>query len=148
MRPSTLLVLAWIAACLCACGAPAVPAPGTPQAFAFACTKPNEGQLIAVEGYLRLPAALDSTKSVMLRLYPDPSLKGRPIGVEMPFGDGANEARRINSSYRDNDLKVRLANGTVVPFGTRVRVSGRMYIPVQPQTYECALQDPYVEAAK
>lgn len=147
MQLSTLLVLGWIGFCLCAC-TPAVPAPGTPQAFAFACEKPNEGLLIAVEGYLRLPASLDSGRSVMLRLYPDPSFKGTPVGVQMPFGDGANQAHKISSSYRDQDLKVRLADGTLVPFGQRVRVSGRMYIPVQPQDYPCALQDPYVEAAK
>jgi hypothetical protein len=147
MRPSTLLVLGWIGLCLGTC-TPAVPAPGTPQPFSFACEKPNEGQLIAVEGYLRLPASLDSARNVMLRLYPDPSFQGSPLGVLMQFGDGANEAHKISSSYRDQDLKVRLADGTVVPFGQRVRVSGRMYLPVQAQDYPCALQNPYVEIAK
>jgi hypothetical protein len=147
MRPWNLLVLACTAIGLSAC-TPAIAAPGTPQAFAFACARPNEGHRIAVEGYLRLPRALDNTNSVTLRLHPDPSFKGKPIGVPMLFGDGADRVHKISSSYHDNDLKVYLADGSAVPFGTRVRVSGRMYFPVVPQDFECALQNPYVEAAK
>jgi hypothetical protein len=126
---------------------PATAGPGTPQSFAFACAKPNEGRQIAVEGYLRLPPSLDNTKSVMLRLYPDPSFKGTPVGVPLLFGDKGNEARKISSSYHDEDLRVYLADGIAVPFGTRVLVSGRMYFPVTPQDYDCALRNPYVEAA-
>ncbi len=145
MRPwILLLVLAGMCACLAAC-APATAVPGTPEAFIFACDKSNIGEIIAVEGYLRLPPTLDSTRSVMLRLYPDPSFQGKPIGVMMRFGTGPNQAQQINSSYRDEDLKVRLADGREIPFRTRVRVSGRMFVPIQPQDYDCALQDPYVE---
>ena len=147
MRPWTMLVLVCALLALPAC-VPATAGPGTPQAFAFACAKTNEGRQIAVEGYLRLPRSLDSTKSVMLRLYPDPSFKGAPVGVPVLFGDRPNEARKISSAYHDEDLRVHLADGSTVPFGTRVRVSGRMYFPVTPEDYDCALQTPYVEAAK
>lgn len=147
MRASiVLLALAAMALCLAAC-VPASAAPGTPQAFIAACDKVNEGQLIAVEGYLRLPASLDSASTVVLRLYPDPSMQGKPVGVLMRFGDAPNQAHRISRSYRDSDLRVRLADGAVIPFGTRVRVSGRVYFPVQPQDYDCALRNPYVEPA-
>ncbi len=147
MRPwILLLILAGLSLGLAGCvHAPA--APGTPQPFLSACDASNEGQLIAVEGYLRLPPALDSSKSVMLRLYPDPSFQGRPVGVQMRFGDGPNEAQKISSSYHDNDLKVHLADGQAIPFGKRVRVSGRVFFPLQPQDYACALQGPYVEPA-
>jgi hypothetical protein len=139
-----LLVLAGTALCTAGC-AHTPDAPGTPQAFIFACDKPNAGQYIAVQGYLRLPSSLDSGSSVMLRLYPDPSYMGTPIGVQMPFGDGPNQVHRINRSYRDNDLKVHLADGKVVSFRARVRVSGRMFFPALREDYPCALQDPYVE---
>ncbi len=147
MRPCILLlVLAGTGLCLAACARePAVP--GTPQAFIAACDKPNEGQLIALEGYLRLPPALSSSKAVMLLLYPDPSFQGRPVGVMMRFGDGPNQAQPISTSYRDQDLKVHLADGSVVPFRTRVRVSGRLFFPPQPHDYDCVLQNPYVEPA-
>ena len=147
MRPWIfLLVLAGTSLCLSACR-PAPAVPGTPQPFASACDKPNEGHVIAVEGFLRLPPSLSSSRSVMLRLYPDASFQGKPIGVLMPFGDGPNQVHNINSSYRDQDLKVHLADGAEVPFGRRVRVSGRVSFPFQPPDYDCVLQNPYVEEA-
>ncbi len=139
-----LVVLAGMSLCLAACGTTPA-APGTPQAFISACDKPNLGQYIAVDGYLRLPASLDSSRTVMLRLYPDPSFGGTPIGVQMHFGDGPNEVHKINSSYYDSDLRVHLADGKVIPFRARVRVSGQRFGPAQPEDYRCALRDPYVE---
>ena len=146
MRATSLLVVVLTVAGLAAC-VPQAAYPGALQAFADACDKPNEGLQIAVEGYLRLPDTLDSTDSVVLRLYPDLSFSGTPIGVTMKFGDSPNEARSITSSFRDDDLKVRLADGKVVPFGTKVRVSGKMYFPIVPQDFKCGLENPYVEAA-
>ena len=122
--------------------------PGVLQDFPSACEKYNESHQIAVEGYLRLPDTLTSTTSVELRLYRDLRFQGRPIGVPMLFGDSPNEAHKIVTSFRDEDLKVHLADGAVVPFRTRVRVSGRMHIPVGPTNFSCELEDPYVEEAK
>jgi hypothetical protein len=148
MRPWIfLLVYAAVALGAAACTQPPA-APGTPQAFISACDKANLGQPIAVEGYLRLPPSLDGSRGVMLRLYPDPSLMGTPIGVQMPFGDGPNQVHGIHSSYRDSDLRVHLADGKVIPFGERVRVSGRVFIPILTQSLPCALQNPYIEEAK
>ncbi len=147
MRSLTLMVLIVTSIALIAC-APSTAHPGELQTFATACDKPNEGQDIAVEGYLRLPDSFTGSQSIELRLYPDLSFTGKPIGVTMDFGDGPDEALRINSSYHDADLKVRLADGTEVPFGTRVRVSGTMYFPVVPQDFDCGLENVYVQRAK
>lgn len=147
MRAQLLLVIIVVAVCSSACTA-AISYPGSLQGFNNACDKPNEGQQIAVEGYLRLPDTLTDSNSVVLRLYPDMSFKAKPIGVNMKFGSGDNEAEKITSSFHDSDLKVRLANGVVAPFGTKVRVSGRMYYPPAPQDFNCGLENPYVEAAK
>ncbi len=147
MRERILVLMALISLCLTAC-TPGTPYPGTLQDFAVACAGFNEGQQVAVEGYLRLPDTLTSTSSVELRLYRDLSFHGRPIGVPMLFGDGPDQARRITASYRDQDLVVHLADGTTVPFRTRVRVSGRMHIPVAPSDFMCELENPYIEKAK
>lgn len=147
MRSEIFVVITLMALRLTSCS-PRPARPGVLQDFDSACDKPNEGQQIAVEGYLRLPDTLTSTYSVELRLYRDPTFSGKPIGVTMRFGNAPNEANQIKSAYTDNDLKVRLANGTAVPFRTRVRVSGRMYYPLVPQDFECGLENPYVEPAK
>ncbi len=114
----------------------------------MACARFNEGQQIAVEGYLRLPDTLTSTTSVELRLYRDVGFHGRTIGVPVLFGDGPDQAQEITASFSDQDLIVHLADGSPVPFRTRVRVSGRMHIPVGPSNFLCELENPYIEKAK
>ncbi len=147
MRPWVLFVLALTAYMIVACASRS-PQPGALQTFTAACDKPNEGQRIAVEGYLRLPDSFSGTDSVELRLYSDTSFVGQPIGVTMPFGNGPNRAEMITGSYRDDDLKVHLADGQLIPFGAKVRVSGRMYYPIIAQDFPCALENLYLEAAK
>jgi hypothetical protein len=147
MREKVLVVIALLSVAIAGCTT-GTAYPGVLQNFASACDKVNEGQQIAVEGYLRLPDTVTSTSSVRLRLYPDLSFHGSAIGVLMRFGEGPDEARRIVTAYRDEDLKVHLADGTVVPFRTKVRVSGRMRIPLGPSRVMCELDNPYVEKAK
>ncbi len=147
MREQIFVVMAVVSLWASAC-TPGTAYPGALQDFSSACAKYNEGEQIAVDGYLRLPDTLTSTSSVELRLYRDVGFHGRPIGVPMLFGNGPNEAHQITTSFHDRDLIVRLADGVTVPFGTRVRVSGRMHIPIGPTSFSCELENPYVELAK
>lgn len=147
MRAWHLLVIVGMASCMAAC-VPASPSAGLLQAFAQVCDQANQGLRVAVEGYLRLPDTLTDTGSVRLRLYRDSTYGGKPIGVSMRFGDGPNQASAIKSSFVDSDLKVHLANGKPVPFGTRLRVSGTVRFPIPPQDFDCELDDLYVELAK
>jgi hypothetical protein len=124
------------------------PRAGELQAFDRACDKANEGDWIAVEGYLRLPDILVPGCSVELRLFRDRTFRRTPIAATIPFGGSPDQAIKISSAYQDNDLKIHLADGTLVPFGTRVRVSGLMYYPMIPQDFECGLRDLYIQAAK
>ena len=147
MRYWILLVPLLSAILMMAC-VTTTPRPGELQAFSQACEKSNEGELIAVEGYLRLPDTFTPGDSVELLLYRDLTFSGEPIGATISFGEGPNQAERISSSYQDSDLKIHLADGSPVPFGTKVRVSGSMYLPVVPQNFDCGLQNLYIEAAK
>ncbi|HEX8993206.1 MAG TPA: hypothetical protein VF784_16105 [Anaerolineales bacterium] len=147
MRVCTLSVLLLLALSITAC-ASFTARPGELQSFASACDKPNEGLDIAVEGYLRLPDSFSDSSTIELHLYADLSFSGKPIGVMMQFGNGPNQVRLIHSSYRDEDLKVHLADGMVIPFRTKVRVSGRMFFPAIPQDFECGLEHVYVQRAK
>ncbi len=147
MRPRTFAATILTALALAAC-VPTYAHAGALQDFSQACDKPNEGQWIAVEGYLRLPDLVTDNRFLDLNLYPDLTFRGKPIGVQMRFGNGPNEAELITSSYRDEDLKVHLADGTVVPFRTKVRVSGKMFFPIEPKNFDCELENPYVEETK
>ncbi len=147
MRAWTLSVLLLLALSIGGC-ASSTARPGELQSFSTACDKPNEGVNIAVEGYLRLPDSFSGSRTIELRLYSDPSFSGKPIGVTLQFGNGPNQVRPITSSYRDEDLQVHLADGTGIPFRTRVRVSGVVIYPAFPQDFECSLENVYVERAK
>ena len=147
MRLSTLFATALTAFSIAACSG-ATPYPGTPQAFESACDPSNQGQVIAVEGYLRLPHAIESPSSVILDLYRDRTFSEKPIGVDMRFGDGVDQVQRITTAYHDSDLKVRMADGTLAPFLTRVRISGRVTFPPASGGHDCTLESPYVELAK
>jgi len=123
------------------------PTPATEQPFASICNEANEGQRVAVRGWLRLPDENSGDYSIVLRLYQAPDFSGQPIGVTMRFGEEPHHLDMVPMSYSDADLRVHLADGSVVGTGTPVRISGRMYEPVVPQDFACALEIPYAEAA-
>ena len=135
------------------------PTVGADVAFAQVCNKANEGKRVAVVGYLRLPARLKSNDtSPMLRFYDGAAFDTRHIIVSVPVGRGPNQvenplSRAADGSlrYSDEDLKVHLANSAVATVGTKVKVSGEMYIPMVPQTgpdgFACGLTNPLIESA-
>lgn len=122
------------------------PTPAAEQPFANICSEANEGQRVAVRGYLRLPDENTGDFSIVLRLYQGPDFSGQPIGVTMRFGEEPHHLDMVPTSYTDADLRVHLADGSVVGTGIPVRISGRMYEPVVPQDFACALEIPYAEA--
>lgn len=138
----TLLTLT-LAAC-----AQATPTAGEARTFANACDKANDGKRIALTGYLRFPDSFTGDQSVVLRLYESDAFEGTPIGVQTSFGTQPNQVETVGDQYQDTDLKVHLANGQVAPFGTPVRVSGRVYYPLVSQDFDCGLENPLVELAR
>lgn len=146
MFPRLVLALSLVAMTIAACG-DATPTVGEAKAFAAACDKANDGKRIAVEGYLLLPDSFTDSQSVVLRMYESDAFSGTPIGVQMRFGTGANQLEEVPNEYTDDDLKVHLADGQVVGYTTKVRVSGTVYFPLVEQDFVCGLENPLVEAA-
>lgn len=141
-----LLLISLVPFWLAACSGEAIPASGPIQEFSSVCDKTNDGKVIAVEGYLRFPDSFTGDQSVVLRLYQTSDFTGTPIGVTVELGSKPNQLEPVSDQYTDNDLKVHLADGTIAPFGTKVKVSGKMYYPLVEQVFDCALDNPYVEA--
>ena len=146
MSPRTWVILFLTCLVLSAC-AEGTPTAGEAREFASACDKANDGKRIAVVGYLRFPESYSGDLSMVLRLYSDDGFGGTPIGVETHIGTGANQVEAVPDQYSDRDLKVHLAGGKTAVFGTRVRVSGKVYFPLVDQDFNCGLQNPLVEAA-
>ena len=132
----------------CGGGPPEPPTAGEAKDFASACDKANEGKRIAVVGYPRFPEKFTGSMSVVLRLYEGANYAGAPIGVQTPIGKQANQVELAPKEYTDKDLKVHTADGQVAGYGTKIRVSGKVYYPLVGQDFKCSLENPLIESAR
>ena len=132
----------------CGGGAPEPPAAGETKDFASVCDKANEGKRVAVVGFLRFPEKFTGTSSVVLRLYAGSDYSGAPIGVQTKIGNQANQAELAPKEFTDKDLKVHTSDGQLAGYGTRVKVSGKVYYPLVGQDFKCALENPLIESSR
>lgn len=141
-----LFALACVA---CGGGAPAgPPTAGEARDFATVCDKANEGKRVAVVGYPRFPEKFTGSSSVVLRLYEGSDYGGAPVGVQTPIGKQANQVELAPKQYTDKDLKVHTADEQVASYGTKVKVSGKVYFPLVGQDFKCALENPLIESTR
>jgi len=146
-----LSAIGLLALAFAACGGGAPPEPptaGVATDFASVCDKANEGKRVALNGYPRFPEKFTGTSSVVLRLYEGSDYGGAPVGVQTPIGKQANQAELAPKQYTDKDLKVHTSDGQVASYGTKVRVSGKVYFPLVGQDFKCALENPLIESAR
>ncbi len=122
------------------------PTVGESVAFAEVCDQEG-GRRVAVEGYLQFPDSFTGDSSVVLRMFETDSFQGQPVGVQIRFGDQPNQIETVATSFTDDDMQVHLADGQVVGYGTRVKVSGSVYFPSVDQDFICGLENPLVELA-
>lgn len=146
MHLRIFLALALTSLALFACSSEA-PTVGEAKEFSTVCDKSNDGQRVATQGYLRLPDSFTGDESVVLRLYEADDFSGPPVGVQIKFGTGANQVEQVPTEYADDDLKVHLSDGQVAGYGTKVKVSGKVYFPAVDQDFDCGLENILVEAA-
>lgn len=139
-------LLIFCAACGGASSEP--PTAGEMKDFASLCDKANDGKRVAVVGFLRFPEKFTGTSSVVLRLYQDGGYAGTPVGVQTRMGNQANQVELAPKEFRDEDLKVHTSDGQVAGYGTRVKVSGKVYYPLVGQDFKCALENPLIESAR
>ena len=132
----------------CGGGSTEPPTAGETKEFASVCDKANEGKRVAVAGFLRFPEKFTGTSSVVLRLYAGGDYTGAPIGVQTKIGNQANQAELAPKEFTDKDLKVHTSDGQVAGYGTRVKVSGKVYYPLVGQDFKCALENPLIESAR
>ena len=132
----------------CGGGSSEPPTAGETKDFASLCDKANEGKRVAVVGFLRFPERFTGTSSVVLRLYGGGDYAGAPVGVQTRIGNQANQVELAPKEFTDNDLKVHTSDGQVAGYGTRVKVSGKVYYPLVGQDFKCGLENPLIELAR
>ncbi len=150
MRLQKIFQMGLLALVCAACGgvAPEPPTAGEAKDFASLCDKANEGKRVAVTGYPRFPEKFTGTSSVVLRLYEGGDYAGAPVGVQTRIGNQANQVELAPKQYTDRDLKVHTSDGQVAGYGTKVKVSGKVYFPLVGQDFKCALENPLIESAR
>jgi hypothetical protein len=132
----------------CGGGASEPPTSGEMKDFASLCDKANEGKRVAVVGFLRFPEKFTGTRSVVLRIYGSGDYSGAPVGVQTMIGSQANQVELAPKEFTDKDLKVHTSDGQVAGYGTRVKVSGKVYYPLVGQDFKCGLENPLIESAR
>jgi hypothetical protein len=149
MRVHTIVAIGLLIFCAaCGGGSTEAPTAGEVKDFALLCDKANEGKRVAVVGFLRFPEKFTVTSSVVLRLYGDGTYAGGPVGVQTKIGNQSNQAELAPKEYTDKDLKVHTSDGQVAGYGTRVKVSGKVYYPLVGQDFKCGLENPLIESAR
>ena len=149
MNLRSSLCLALLIFCTaCGGGSNEPPTAGETKDFASVCDKANEGKRVAVVGFLRFPEKFTGTSSVVLRLYGAGDYAGAPIGVQTKIGNQANQVELAPKEFTDKDLKVHTSDGQVAGYGTRVKVSGKVYYPLVGQDFKCGLENPLIESAR
>jgi len=124
------------------------PTAGEMKDYASLCDKANEGKRVATIGFLRFPDKFTGTSSVVLRLYASGDYTGAPVGVQTKIGSQANQAELAPKEFTDKDLKVHTSDGPVATYGTKVKVSGKVYYPLVGQDFKCGLENPLIESAR
>lgn len=137
-----------VAVSACGGGAPEPATAGEAKDFASVCDKANEGRRVALVGYPRFPEKFTGTQSVMLRLYKGSDYAGAPVGVQTRIGSQANQVELAPKQYTDKDPRAHTADGQAAGYGTKVRVSGKVYFPMAGQDFKCGLENPLIESAR
>jgi hypothetical protein len=142
---NTMLLFCVVAAC----GQSGAPARGVPVKFETACEKANEGKRVMLEGYLDFPehGFDDAATAVMLRLRPRLASWEFTVGANARIGKDANMVQMPPSNYKKTDLRLHLADGQVVGYANKVKVSGTMFSTssVGQGAYTCGLTNTLFE---
>jgi hypothetical protein len=142
------IVILLISVLLVACGQSGPLARGVPVKFEEACNKANEGKRLMLEGYVDFPLGFDNgDKSTVMRVRPLLSSWEYTVGAVATFGHGPNNVEVPRENYKSRDLRLHLAEGQVVTYWNKVKVSGTMYFATgqRPGAYTCALKNTLYE---
>ena len=102
-----------------------------------------------LEGYLDFPERGfdDAATSVMMRLRPSLAGWGNTVGASVKIGKAVNNVEMPPEHYKKTDVKLHLADGLVVTYANKVKVSGTMYYvsALGPGEYSCGLANTLLE---
>ena len=132
-----------------ACGEGGPPTPGVPVSFEAVCGKANQGKRVMLEGYLEFPDSFGASEpTIMMRVRPSLASWENVVGASARLGNGANSVELPPKMFKRSDLKLHLANGQVVGYGNKVKISGTMYYPssMAKVEFKCGMENTMFES--
>jgi hypothetical protein len=97
-----------------------------------------------IEGYVDFPLSFDTNdKSLVMRVRSSLASWELTVGAAAAVGREPNRVEMPSMNYSNRDLRLHLADGRVVTYWNKVKVSGTMYFAtgLAPGAYTCALKD-------
>lgn len=100
----------------------------TPMTFDTAADAANNGQMVSIEGYARLPVSGIINDTMLIDLHQTADEKSPHIGIDVPIGSGANHLEEPPKDYKDSDMKLHASDGSLIAPTDKVRVSGELNV--------------------
>ena len=124
---------------LAACSAPE---PAIPIEFSKVCAISNEKKMVEVGGYLNTGKSVYCSnrggRMECAHGFTETQGAGKSISADIEQGTRANQAEKLKSGYKREDIKIRDNNGNVIDLAKRVRLTGKM--SVTPDLSVCLIQ--------
>jgi len=115
---------------LVACGESGPPTRGAPVTFEAVCGKANEGKRVMIEGFVEYPSSFKANEdTIMMRVRPTLTSWENVVGASATLGNAANNVEMPPKVFKRSDLKIHTADGQVLGYLNKVKVSGTMYYP-------------------
>jgi hypothetical protein len=136
MTPRLVVPTIAALAALAGCGGDEPP---VPVAVKDACGA-GDGKSVVLEGYLRLPEALQISDTAVIRLFAAMGGRGTNVHVEFPIGDGPNQLKDLPAKFSVTSLRVQSADGGTVTINDRVELTAKVSVG----DTGCVLREPQV----
>ncbi len=120
---------------------------GIPVEFSKACTVANEKKIVEVGGYLSTGRSVFCSNrggrmECAYKLTEAPGAE-KSITADIEQGARANQAEKLKSGYKREDIKIRDNNGNTIDLTKKVKVTGKM--SVTPDLTVCLIQVTRIE---
>ena len=121
--------------------------PAIPVEFSKACAINNEKKVVEIGGYLNTGRSVycSNRGGRMECAYRLTEMQGteKSISADIEQGTSANQAEKLKSGYKREDIKIRDHSGNTIDLAKKVRLTGKM--SVTPDLSVCLVQVTKIE---
>ncbi len=105
---------------------------------------------VAFTGYLATPKSVMISNTMMVYVYGKPNREGEKIFASFRVGSRDNHVEKLQSDYKESDMKIKSDTGAILGNGSKVTIEGDVApggIPGKPMDKSCLVSVDKVVAA-